>query len=152
MDAKYSKSTTALCIITGVDNSSLSKKDLGIYLETKTQESKETISLETLDHINEEALGMEMSDWRAKVRLETLLVPYHFILRHNGLSRVLTLNKEVSNSHFLSAIRPSDLHSRIKSDLNFSFANVTSDIHGFKSYAVRLSQAIEALNFHPEAS
>lgn len=74
MDAEYSKSTTTLGIITGVDNSSLSKKDHGIYLDTKTQKSKETINLETLDHINEEALGMEMSDWKSKVRLE----PYFF--------------------------------------------------------------------------
>lgn len=109
MDVEYSKSTIALGIITGVDTGSLSKKDLRIYLETKTKKGKEKINLKNLDHIVEEELRMEMSDWKAKSRKKTLFVPSHFTLRHNGLSWVLPLNKKVSDSHYLSAVRPSGL-------------------------------------------
>lgn len=85
VDAEYLESGIALGIIAAADYDSLSNVGLRTYLETSAQETKESINLETLDHIVDEELRLEIFDRNAKSRMENLFVSSNSILRRNGL-------------------------------------------------------------------
>lgn len=55
----------------------LTGKALKGYLEEKSQESKDSVTLETLDGIVRTDLSMDMSDKNANSRMEALSIYYH---------------------------------------------------------------------------
>ena len=113
VDAEYIESALLLDLIPGAtDYKSLTDDVLRKYLEDKARESKETVSLATLDKIVERKLHMNMSDSSAKSRMQSLFVSYTTLLRRHGLAWVLESNQKVAVYHVLSAVRPLDLRNR----------------------------------------
>lgn len=63
------------------------------YLESSSLESKESLTLETLDALLERDLCMDMTDKSAGSRMNSLFVAYDKLLRRNGLSCLLDETK-----------------------------------------------------------
>lgn len=74
VDPKYLESAIALGIFAAAGYDSFFDADLRTYLEAQAQESRKSINLETLDHIVDTELRMEISDRNAKSRVENLFV------------------------------------------------------------------------------
>lgn len=51
--------------------------------------------------------------------------------------------------HFISAIRPAKVRSRLEQDLGFAHYHLTADFTGFMQHAFRVSQAFEILDVGP---
>lgn len=58
---------------------------------------------------------------------------------------VLIINQKVAVNRVLSAIRPSNLRSRIKPNLKFARANLTDDCRRFMRHALCLLEAFQLL-------
>eukprot|EP00180_Rhodochaete_pulchella_P004096 Plantae.Rhodophyta-Rhodochaete_pulchella.ctg7553.p1 GENE.Plantae.Rhodophyta-Rhodochaete_pulchella.ctg7553~~Plantae.Rhodophyta-Rhodochaete_pulchella.ctg7553.p1 ORF type:complete len:129 (-),score=19.30 Plantae.Rhodophyta-Rhodochaete_pulchella.ctg7553:832-1218(-) len=91
----------------------LTDYQLRTYLGGKTKESKETVAIDTFDDMVSKELRINRSDPGAKSRIENLFVSYRSLLRRHGLSWIVKDNQKVAVFHFLSAIRPESLRSRL---------------------------------------
>lgn len=89
---------------------------------------------------------MRISDRNAKFSIENIFVANFSIFRRKGLSWFPTTIQKVIVNRFLFAIRLSGVQSRIKSDLNFSHANLTDGFRGFMRHAVFPPEAFQVLH------
>ena len=81
VDAQYLTSAIALGLIDGVSSyDELDNITLRRYLDEKSKESKEAISLDSLDEIVERELFMDMKNRHARSRIESLFIDYHALL------------------------------------------------------------------------
>lgn len=90
IDDGYLDSSIALGFIPGVSSiDDLTDEILRIFLEEKSSESKETLTLASVDSIVSKKLKMDMRDRSATSRMQGLFISYRTIQRDNGLSWVL---------------------------------------------------------------
>ena len=114
LDAEYLQAAILLKRITNVESyDALTDEQLRVFLENKSKESENTITLASLDKIISNSLRMNMNDRDASSRMEGLFISYIMILRRNGLSWVPEKNQKVAVKHVLTAIRPYSLQKRI---------------------------------------
>lgn len=110
VDADWIESLLTLGFI--ADTSSyedLTDELLRSYLEKKAEESKEVVTIDTLDKLVEDKLRIDMTDSDARSRIENLFVSYLTLLPRNGLSWIIKENEKVAVYHVLSSIRPETL-------------------------------------------
>ena len=86
VDLEITESALALGFISGfTDYDKLTDDALMIYLEEKAQDSRDSVTLETLDGLVRVGFRMYMSDKDAKSRTEALFMSYHRFLRIHSL-------------------------------------------------------------------
>jgi transposase InsO family protein len=153
VDPEYLESIIALGFIKDVQSyESLTDEILRQFLETKSQESKESVTIDILDKIVDRSLKMDMTDRNAESRMQNLFVSYHGILRRNGIAWLLTANQSVAVGHVLSAVRPTALHDRLTSDLEFAYSDLRNDFKGFMAHAIKLSSAFQIIDNGPPSN
>lgn len=128
------------------DYGTLTDAALLIYLEGKSQESKDSVNLDTLDNLVRTQLRMDMTDKNAKSRMEAFFMSYHKMLRMNGLAWLIKSNQRVSVYHVLSAIRPRTLQDRLDSDLQFAYHDCRKDFVKFMTHCIRVSEAFQLVD------
>ena len=140
VDPEYFESAIALGFIEGATGyDTLTDARLRSYLEEKSKESRDAVTLETLDGIVSRELRTEMSDKNAKSRMQSLFVSYHAMLKRNGVAWILNSNQKVAVFHVLSAVRPKHLRNRLDADLKFSHSECRKDFKKFMTHAIRVS-------------
>lgn len=128
----------------------LTDDQLWTYLDKKSEESKETVTLDTLDDIVSKKLRIKISDSDAESRIENLFVSYHSLLRRHGLSWIIKDNQKIAVYHVLSAIRPESLRSRLESNLDFSHHHLRKNFKSFINHAIKLSKSFQLVDNGPE--
>lgn len=84
IDREYLESALALGFIPGVDNyDDIIDTVLRKYIEERSQESKDSLNLVSLNAIISDGLEMDMTDRNAKSRIEPLFFSYQKLLRRN---------------------------------------------------------------------
>lgn len=127
----------------------LTDEQLRTFLEGRVQESKDVVTLDTLDKIVKNRLHTDMRNTNAKTRIQDLFASYNTILRNNGLLWIIEDNQKVAVSHVLSAVRPANLKERLESDLEFSHHPLRKDFKGFLQHAVRVAEAYQLVDCGP---
>lgn len=130
--------------VTGYDN--LTDPVLRTYLESKSSESHEKVSLSGLDNNIKKELRMNMRNTNASSRTESLFIAYHTLLRQHGLVWLSEENQNVVVQHALSAVNPKKLRSRLKSDLVFSKHHLKNDFSSFPKHAKTVSDAFQLVD------
>lgn len=147
VDAEWLVSTIALSFPTPVESiDQLTGSRLRAFLESKADESRGGVTLDKLDDIVSHELRINMRDSNATSKIQNLFVPYTTILRRSGLSWIVKDNRKVAVCHFLSAIRPSSLQSRLDSDVQFSNYDLRKNLQGFTQHAIKLSKAFQLVD------
>ena len=127
----------------------MSDKVLRAFLEKNAAESKESISLESLDNLVKKDLHMDMSNREARSRMQSLFVSYHALLRRHGADWVVNDVPKVAVRHVLSAVKPRSLYDRLDSDIQFAYNDLRKDFKGFMKHAMDLSDAFQKLDVGP---
>lgn len=142
VDIEYLKSTIALGLIPSVSSyEELTGNTLREYLDNEAAESRNTVTLTSLESIIKRELRMDMKNPDGSARMRNLFIDYHTLLRRYGLSWVLDSSEKVAVQHVLSAIRPAKLRSRLESDLAFSHAHTRKDFKAFFKHAQKIADA-----------
>ncbi len=147
VDAEYLESAIALGFIPGVSRSGeLTDEKLRSYLEGKATESKDTITLNSLNALVSKNLRTNMHDPSATSRMQSLFIQYHTLLRKHGVQWVLVDAQKVAVQHVLSAIQPKSLQDRLRSDLEFAHYHLRKDFKGFVAHAIKLAEVFQLVD------
>lgn len=92
------------------------------------------LSREHLDRTIRQRLSMDTRELDAEQRIDKLFALYFFILRENGLPGFTKDHAEEAVGHILSVLKPPELFSRAKADLDFSRRNLKSNFLDFYDY------------------
>lgn len=150
VDVEYLESCMALGFIdTATDYNSLTNEDVRKVLDDRCRESKEVLTMESLDVIVERELRTDMKNTNATARMQDLFTNYHTILSRNGLKWIIKENQKIAVQHVLSAVRPVSLRDRLSSYLSFSHHNLRKDLTGFLKHSVRLAEAFQLVDCGP---
>ena len=147
LDPDYLDSAVELGFIPNATSmEELTEETLRKFLENKAVESKETITLSSLDALVKRQLRMNTKDPSAESRMQSLFISYRSLLRQNGLLWVLESSQKIAVQHVLSAIRPKSLCARLSDDLEFSQHHLRKDFKGFMSHAIKLAAAFQLVD------
>lgn len=127
----------------------MSNQTLRAYLDTISAESKNAVTMDSLDDLVRNELVMDMSNGNAKSRMQTLFADYHSLLAKQGVKWVISDNQKLAVAHVLAAIRPASLRERLESDLAFSHHALKKDFKKFLKHAVELSDAFQSVDNGP---
>lgn len=127
----------------------LTDSQLRSFLEERSAESQDSMTIEQLDKIVSQKLRTNMRNNNAKSRMQDLFSSYVTILSRNGLRWLIEENPKVAVYHVLSAVRPQSLQNRLTSDLSFSKYKFQKDWHAFLKHAVRLAEAFQLVDEGP---
>lgn len=147
VDSEYPESAIALKLITGATSyEALTDTVLRSFLNKEEEDSKGTISLQTLEEIVERELRMYMGNESGRSRMQSPFIWYHSLFWHNGLSWILEDNQKVAVGHVLYAVRPKNLQERLESNLRFSKTDCRKDFSKFMEHGVQFSGAFQILD------
>ena len=124
----------------------MTDKELRAYLEKEAKESKDAVSLDSLDDIVESELAMSMTNMNARSRMQTLFVDYHSILTRQGIAWTIKYNQKLAITHVLSAVKPKSLRERLQAYLSFSRHDLRKNFQGFLSHAIKLSETFQIVD------
>lgn len=151
VDTEWLQSTVALGFIDNVTAiEDLMQSKLSTLLISKSEESREILSLENLDKRVSQELHMNMPDAHDTSRIQDDLVPYHFILRRSGLSWIIKNNQMIAVYHVLPAIHRTSLQPRVESNLEFYGHNLRKPFKGFIKHVIQYSETSQLGIIHKQ--
>lgn len=115
-------------------------------MESLSTERTKKVTLEGLENIFEKNLTMDMTVSSSKVRIRSLFVACHSLLRRNGLSWVIEDAQKIAVDHVLGSIKPASLLNLSKSDLAFFKKKQKMDFFGFMPDAIKLYKSFKFLD------
>lgn len=127
----------------------LEDSTLRVYLDSKSTERSDNMSVESLDALIKKELKADMSDKSAPSRMENLFIAYNSLLRRHGLSWLTRKNPKMAVRHVLSAIKPDSLRTWLKSDIKLRHLDLKTDLSAFMSNAIDIAHVFEKCDTIP---
>ena len=110
-------------------------------MDKEAKDSKEAVTLDSIEDYVERKLKMNMNNRNDKSRMQSLFANYHSLLSQNGVSWII--------EHVLSVIQRQTLRERLESDLSFSHDELKKDLKEFLKHVVKLSEAFQLVDSDP---